>query len=101
MTNAPPVSDAERQRQYRRRGREELSVARAEVSKSLVENLVASGVLDKADLDKAVVVDPKRRHAALDHIGQTGRAVRAVLVARPVMTTSDALRAVNTWLGGD
>ncbi len=41
------------------------------------------------------------REKGLDHIGQTGHAVRAVLVARRDMTASDALRTVNTWLGGD
>ena len=41
------------------------------------------------------------REKGLDHIGQTGHAVRAVLVARPDLTASDALRTVNTWLGGD
>ncbi len=41
------------------------------------------------------------RENGLNHIGQTGHAVRAVLVARWDMTASDALRTVNTWLGGD
>ncbi len=41
------------------------------------------------------------REKGLDHIGQTGHAVRAVLVARRDMTASDALRTVNTWLGGE
>ncbi len=36
----------------------------------------------------------------LDHIDQTGHAVRAVLAARPDMTASAALRAVNTWRWG-
>ncbi len=41
------------------------------------------------------------RENGLNHIGQTGHAVRAVLVARRDMTASDSLRTVNTWLGGD
>ncbi len=40
------------------------------------------------------------REKGLDHVGQTGHAVRAVLAARPDMTASDALRAVNTWRRG-
>ncbi len=40
------------------------------------------------------------REKGLNHIGQTGHAVRAVLVARPDMTDSDALRAINTWRRG-
>ncbi len=37
------------------------------------------------------------RGKGLDDVDQTGHAVRAVLAARPDMTASDALRAVNTW----
>ena len=33
--------------------------------------------------------------AGRDHVGQTGHAVRAVLQARPDMTASEALAAVN------
>ncbi len=40
------------------------------------------------------------REKGLDHIGQTEHAVRVVLAARPDMTASDALRAVNTWRRG-
>ncbi len=37
------------------------------------------------------------REKGLDDVGQTGHAVRAVLTARPDITASAALRAVNTW----
>ncbi len=40
------------------------------------------------------------REKGLDHIDQTEHAVRAVMAARPDMTASDALRAVNTWRRG-
>ncbi len=40
------------------------------------------------------------RDKGLDHIGQTGHAVRAVMAARSDMTASDALRAVNRWRRG-
>ncbi len=36
------------------------------------------------------------REKGLDDVDQTGHAVRAVLAARPEMTASAALRAVNT-----
>ncbi len=36
----------------------------------------------------------------LDYIGQTEHAVHVVLAARPEMTASDALQAVNTWRRG-
>ena len=35
------------------------------------------------------------RDKGLDHIGQTGHAVRAVLAVRPDMTASTAIQAVN------
>ena len=44
-----------------------------------------------------MVDDDLIREKGLDHIGQTGH---AVLAARPDMTDSDALRAVNTWRRG-
>ncbi len=40
------------------------------------------------------------REKGLDDVDQTGHAVRVVLAARPDMTASDALRAVNTWRRG-
>ncbi len=40
------------------------------------------------------------REKGLDDVDQTGHAVRAVMAARPDMTASDALRAVNTWRRG-
>ncbi len=40
------------------------------------------------------------REKGLDDVDQTGHAVRAVLTARPDMTASDALQAVNTWRRG-
>ena len=40
------------------------------------------------------------REKGLDHIGQTEHAVRVVLPARPEMTPSAALQAVNTWRRG-
>ncbi len=40
------------------------------------------------------------REKGLDHIGQTGHAVRVVMAARPDMTASAALQAVNTWRRG-
>ncbi len=40
------------------------------------------------------------REKDLEDVDQIGHAVRAVLAARPDMTASDALRAVNTWRRG-
>ncbi len=40
------------------------------------------------------------REKGLDHIGETEHAVRAVLAARPDMTASDTLQAVNWWRWG-
>ncbi len=40
------------------------------------------------------------REKGLDYIGQTEHAVRAVLAARPDMTASDTLQAVNWWRWG-
>ncbi len=40
------------------------------------------------------------RETGLYNIGQTGHAVRAVRVARPDWTASDALQAVNRWRQG-
>ncbi len=40
------------------------------------------------------------RAKGLEDVDQTGHAVRVVLAARPDMTASDALRAVNTWRRG-
>ncbi len=40
------------------------------------------------------------RETWLEDVDQTGHAVRAVMSARPDMTASDALRAVNTWRRG-
>ena len=40
------------------------------------------------------------REKGLEDVDQTGHAVRAVMAARPDMTASDALRAVNTWRRG-
>ncbi len=37
------------------------------------------------------------REKGLDDVDQTGHAVRTVLIARPDMTASDALQAVNRW----
>ncbi len=37
------------------------------------------------------------REKRLDDVDQTGHAVRAVLIARPDMTASDALQVVNRW----
>ncbi len=40
------------------------------------------------------------REKGLEDVDQTGHAVRTVLAARPDMTPSAALRAVNTWRRG-
>ncbi len=40
------------------------------------------------------------RDKGLDHIGQTGHAVRAVLAVRPDMTASAAMQAVNRLRAG-
>ncbi len=40
------------------------------------------------------------REKGLEDVDQTGHAVRAVLAARPDMTASDALQAVNRWRWG-
>ncbi len=40
------------------------------------------------------------REKGLEVVDQTGHAVRAVMAARPDMTASDALRAVNTLRRG-
>ena len=40
------------------------------------------------------------REKGLEDVDQTGHALRAVLAARPDMTASDALGAVNTWRRG-
>ncbi len=40
------------------------------------------------------------REKGLEDVDQTGHAVRVVMAARPDMTASDALRAVNTWRRG-
>ena len=40
------------------------------------------------------------REKSLEDVDQTGHAVRAVMAARPDLTASDALRAVNTWRRG-
>ncbi len=40
------------------------------------------------------------REKGLEDVGQTGHAVRAVLAARPDMTASAAMLAVNTWRRG-
>ncbi len=40
------------------------------------------------------------REKGLEDVDQTGHAVRAVLAARPDMTASAALSAVNTWRRG-
>ncbi len=40
------------------------------------------------------------REKGLEDVDQTGHAVRAVLAARPDMTASAALWAVNTWRRG-
>ncbi len=37
------------------------------------------------------------REKGLDDFDVTGHAVRTVLIARPDMTASDALQAVNRW----
>lgn len=60
MTNTPRTPGAERQADYRRRRREKVSIARAELSRSLAESLIACGFLSKAG-----VSDPKRCGAAL------------------------------------
>ena len=59
MPDAPRTA-AERMREYRRRQREKLVLARAELPPSLVKSLVASGILANAD-----VSDQKLRGAAL------------------------------------
>ncbi len=40
------------------------------------------------------------REKGLEDVDQTGHAVRVVLAARPEMTTSAALQAVNQWRRG-
>ncbi len=40
------------------------------------------------------------REKGLDHIGETGHAVRVVLAARPDMTANAALWQVNRWRRG-
>ncbi len=40
------------------------------------------------------------REKGLEDVDQTGHAVRAVLAARPDMTASDTLQAVNWWRWG-
>ncbi len=40
------------------------------------------------------------RQKGLDHIDRTGHAVRVVMAARPDMTASDALQAINRWRRG-
>ena len=40
------------------------------------------------------------REKGLEDVDQTGHAVRTVLAARPDMTASDALQAVNRWRRG-
>ena len=40
------------------------------------------------------------RDKGLDHIGQTGHAVRAILAVRPDMTASAAMLAVNRLRAG-
>ncbi len=40
------------------------------------------------------------REKGLEDVDQTRHAVRAVLAARPDMTASAALQAVNTWRRG-
>ncbi len=40
------------------------------------------------------------REKGLDHIGQTGHAVRAVMAVSPDMSASTALQAVNRWRRG-
>ncbi len=51
-----------------------------------------------ADTDLAGIVAraiQEARDKGLDHIGQTGHAVRAILAVRPDMTASAAMQAVN------
>ncbi len=48
---------------------------------------------DLENVIRQVLADAKA--AGRDHVAQTEQAVRAVLQARPDMTTSDALTAVN------
>ncbi len=45
-------------------------------------------------IDQALAI---AREKGLDDVDQTGHAVRTVLIARPDMTASDALHAVNRW----
>ena len=60
MPDAPPSGAAARQAEYRRRRREGLLVASAEMRRTLAEAFVASGVLAKAGIS-----DPRHRGAAL------------------------------------
>ncbi len=60
MLDTPPISAAERQASYRRRKREGRLVASAEMPRSLVESMIAYGVLNVT-----AASDPKRRGAAL------------------------------------
>jgi len=56
-----------------------------------------------ADDDLAGIVAralAEARDKGLDHIGQTGHAVRAVLAVRPDMTASAAMQAVNRLRSG-
>ena len=50
---------------------------------------------DLARIIAQVLADTREK--GLDEIDQTEHAVRAVLTARPDMTASDALQAVNRW----
>ncbi len=56
-----------------------------------------------ADDDLAGIVAraiTEARDKGLDHIGETGHAVRAILAVRPDMTASAAMLAVNRWRQG-
>ncbi len=61
----------------------------------------AHGILPAmADNDVARIVAQAladAREKGLDDVDQTGHAVRAVLAARPDMSASASLRAVNRW----
>ncbi len=48
-------------------------------------------------IDKALA---SAREKDLEAVDQTGHAVRSELAARPDMTASDALQAVNRWRWG-
>ena len=56
-----------------------------------------AGTPDLAEIIARAITEA--RDKGLDHIGQTEHAVRAVLAARPDMTASDALQAVNRRRG--